>query len=307
MTLVRGYGFLGALGALLLSSCTPSADLEAERWSLLEADQAYTTAMDAGDVEGIVSLYAPDATRHPPGGESAGGPESIRAFAEGVAATPGFALSAWPISLDVSADATAGFTLNHVRLTVAGEDGAPVVQWLRDAHYWRRDEAGAWRIVEDIWHVMEVEPSVRALLAGPGLTVASLGFVDLLGDAVRFDLGADTGLPDAVPPGAQVPVELFAVTWDGGEAGSSTRLVIASADTQGPWFLLDQVVEAVAPDGGGIATDGLGFEEDRPGEPLALVVHQLESPGRDDGARMPGPPAALRWRVVDGRFEPAGG
>ena len=125
---------------------------------LRSADERYTATMDAGDVEGIVALYAPDATRYPPNGEPTHGLEAMRAFAEGVSATPGFSLRAQPISLDVAASGELGYTLNLLELRVTGPDGQPTVQWLRDFHIWRKGADGAWRIVEDIWHVMEVAP-----------------------------------------------------------------------------------------------------------------------------------------------------
>ncbi len=158
------------LGALATAACRPTVDggerhmsgvaLEAERALLREADQRYTAAMDAGDIEGIVRLYAPDATRYPPNGGAVSGPEAMRAFAEGVASVLGFSLSATPISLEVSASRDMGYTLNLLELSVTGENGEPAVQWLRDFHAWRKGADGAWRIVEDIWHVMEVPPSL---------------------------------------------------------------------------------------------------------------------------------------------------
>ena len=140
-----------ALGA----ACAQRVDLDAERARLREADQRYTAAADAGDVETLVGLYAADATRYPPNGPPAGGPDAIRAFAEGVAGTPGFSLSATPLELEVSAGGDMGYTLNALELSTTGPDGAPVVQHLRDFHAWRKEPDGAWRIVVDVWHVQE--------------------------------------------------------------------------------------------------------------------------------------------------------
>jgi ketosteroid isomerase-like protein len=139
---------------LLLASCAPSPDLAALRSQLQEADGRYTAVMDAGDVGGIVSLYATDATRYPPDGEPAGGPEAIRAFAERVSAMAGFHLTASPVTMDVARGGDMGYTLNLLELTFAGPDGAPTAEHLRDFHIWRREADGAWRIVEDIWQVL---------------------------------------------------------------------------------------------------------------------------------------------------------
>ena len=157
------------IGALVLIACRPSADggetqtpvvdQEAERALLREADERYTAAVGAGDVGGIVALYAPDATRYPPNGDAVSGPEAMRTFAEGVASVPGLTLSATPIYLEVSSAGDMGYTLNLLELSVTGQNGEPAVQWLRDFHAWRKEADGAWRIVEDIWHVMEAPPT----------------------------------------------------------------------------------------------------------------------------------------------------
>lgn len=62
-----------ALGALALASCTPSVNMEAERALLRQADEWYTATANAGDVDGLTALYAEDATRYSPSGESTTG------------------------------------------------------------------------------------------------------------------------------------------------------------------------------------------------------------------------------------------
>jgi len=146
------------LAAALSSACAAppraAVDLEAERARLGAADERYTAVMNAGDVEGIVSLYAEDATRWSPDGPATSGPEAMRAFAERVASMPGFALTARRLRLDVSAGGDMGYTVNELELTVKGEDGEPDVERLRDVHFWRKGPGGVWRIVEDVWQVL---------------------------------------------------------------------------------------------------------------------------------------------------------
>lgn len=144
---------------LSISACEPAIDLDIRRALLVEADAQYTATANAGDVEGLTALYAPNATRYPPNGEPSSGLDAMRAFAEGVASTPGFHLTAHPLALEVSQGGDMGYTLNLLELSVTGADGGPEVQWLRDFHVWRMSPDGAWRIVEDIWHVMDQTPS----------------------------------------------------------------------------------------------------------------------------------------------------
>ena len=143
-----------AIGVLAAASCSPSVDLEAERMLLRQADEWYTATANAGDVEGLTALYAEDATRYSPSGELTTGIDAMRAFAEGVASTPGFNIKAERLALEVGAGGDMAYTLNLLELSVTGPDGEPVVQRLRDFHLWRKQADGAWRIVEDVWQVL---------------------------------------------------------------------------------------------------------------------------------------------------------
>ena len=147
-----------ALSLTSLASCGPSVDLDAERALLEQADTRYTEAANAGDVDGLTALYASDATRYPPDGEPVHGLDAMRAFATRVSQTPGFHLTPTPLALVVAEAGDMGYTLNLLRLDLTGPDGAPMTEWLRDFHIWRKEPDGAWRIVEDIWHVMEEGP-----------------------------------------------------------------------------------------------------------------------------------------------------
>ncbi|HKJ03058.1 MAG TPA: DUF4440 domain-containing protein [Longimicrobiales bacterium] len=144
------------LALLPLASCRPGVDLGAERALLQEADARYTATANAGDVDGLTSLYAADATRYPPDGAPARGLDEMRAFATRVASTPDFHLTRTPLALHVARGGDMGYTLNLLELRLTGPDGEPVVEWLRDLHIWRKEADGAWRIVEDIWQVLEL-------------------------------------------------------------------------------------------------------------------------------------------------------
>ena len=138
---------------LALASCSTQVDMGAERALLEEADRRYVETANAGDVEGLVALYADDATRFSPSGESSSGPAAMRAFAEGVASIPGFHLEPTLIAMEVSGSGDLAYTLNELELTTTDDDGAPSIQRLRDLHTWRREVDG-WKIVVDLWQVL---------------------------------------------------------------------------------------------------------------------------------------------------------
>jgi ketosteroid isomerase-like protein len=140
------------VSVLTTAACTPGHDLEAERELVRRADALYVTTANAGDVEGLTALYASDATRYPPNGDPGTGLGAMRAFAEGIASTPGFHLSGELLEMDVAEGGDMGYTLNLLELTVTGPDGSPTTQYLRDFHVWRKEADGQWRIVVDLWH-----------------------------------------------------------------------------------------------------------------------------------------------------------
>ena len=143
---------IALLSVLTTAACTQGPDLEAERELLRQADALYVTTANAGDVSGLTALYATDATRYPPNGDPGTGLDAMRAFAEGIASTPGFHLSPELLEMDVAQSGDMGYTLNLLELTVTGPDGSPATEVLRDFHVWRKEADGQWRIVVDIWH-----------------------------------------------------------------------------------------------------------------------------------------------------------
>lgn len=140
----------------------PSADLDAERAALREADRQYTKLMMAKDAAGVSALYAPDATMYPPDGATVSGLEGVRGFAAEFTAVPGLTIgSVRPLVVEVSRDGDLGYTINAVEMTVPDEAGNPVTQRLRDVHLWRKEEDGSWRVVVDVWNV-EAAPATAS-------------------------------------------------------------------------------------------------------------------------------------------------
>ena len=143
---------------ILQIGCSPGTastpDLAAERARLIEADREYVDAANRGDVEALSQLYASDGSRYSPAGPVTSGPDAMRAFAEGVASTPGFHLTArGEPTVELSASGDMAVTLSELDLATTADDGSTAIQRLRDLHIWRR-EAGGWKIVHDLWQTV---------------------------------------------------------------------------------------------------------------------------------------------------------
>ena len=155
----------GRLSVLLVvvgsSACaprTPPVDVEAARAALRAADEQYTKAGMAKDLEGFVALYAADATIYAPESPAISGTDAIRAFGAAIMADSGFTITLTPVAVEVSAGGDMGYTLNIAELTATGADGKPVTERIRDFHLWRTQADGSWEVVVDIWNA-EAPPS----------------------------------------------------------------------------------------------------------------------------------------------------
>jgi ketosteroid isomerase-like protein len=125
------------------ASARAHLDLREEREGLLATDRAYAAAAaETNLVEALVAPLAPDVVFLGPGPGFAVGPAQARALLE---ANPNNALSkqVWtPIRVDVSSDATRGYTYGYATLTLP--DGSEVP--LKYVSYWARQSDGSWKI-----------------------------------------------------------------------------------------------------------------------------------------------------------------
>jgi ketosteroid isomerase-like protein len=152
---------LAALSIAGTVACAPTADVEAERAALREADAAYTQAVAAKDVERWSAFYTADAKLYPPNDSTVTGIDAIRAFGAEFTAMPNFSATFHPLEVDVGSGGDLGYTLNHYVITVDGPDGRPVTEQGRDFHVWRKQVDGSWKVVIDIWNSEQPAAPVR--------------------------------------------------------------------------------------------------------------------------------------------------
>ena len=133
-------------------------DLAAERDELFRVDQAWARAAADRDVEGSLSFWADDARVFPPGQPALVGKDAIRGYVKAAFAMPGFSIG-WKTSefvISASGDLAYGFGTNEV--TLDGPDGKPITEHGRALTVWRKDPAGAWKCVVDIWNAEPATP-----------------------------------------------------------------------------------------------------------------------------------------------------
>jgi ketosteroid isomerase-like protein len=161
MTSLRAFHFNGTgkrslpgvLVAVFLIGCrqAPPPDPDAEFQALNEAVEAYYDGLSALRPD-VAALYADDALVLRPRRIQISGRTELDEFVAGINRTPGFDVSYDTRFIELSSDATLGYSMAIVRVVRDGEDGKILVETSRDLHLWRKNLSGSWKLVLDIWN-----------------------------------------------------------------------------------------------------------------------------------------------------------
>ena len=119
---------------------------------ILRLDAEWAKAAEARDLERILSYWSDDASVFPPGSPALVGKDAIRAYIGQSLQMPGFRIS-WKtneVTVAESGDLAYGVGTNRVSFT--GPDGKPVTVEGKAVTVWRKDPAGGWKCVVDIWN-----------------------------------------------------------------------------------------------------------------------------------------------------------
>ena len=132
----------------------PEVDLEAERASLMQADEAwfeaYSTSDNPADV--FVTLVVDDAYFLPPDAPLARGKEAIRAIIADLEAMPGFSIAWGPLAAEVGSAGDLGFTIGAYEMTVDGPDGTPIRIVGKYLTVWEKQSDGTWMVAADTFN-----------------------------------------------------------------------------------------------------------------------------------------------------------
>jgi uncharacterized protein (TIGR02246 family) len=114
-----------------------------------EIHRLFQDAFNAGDIDGLMALYEPDAAVIPQPGSVVHGTEQVRAGLQDFLALQG------RISLDTKLVVTVGdlaFLSNTWSLTGTGPDGKPLTMGATTAEVVRRQADGTWRyVIDNVW------------------------------------------------------------------------------------------------------------------------------------------------------------
>lgn len=115
-------------------------------------DSAFVAAANAGDVDGVVAVYAQDAALLPPNMPAQRGSAAIRGFWGGL-------LKAYTVKFEVSSDTIEGrgdlaYTVGHYRLTAVPKEKANpgMADEGKFVEILKRQPDGTWKYVVDIYN-----------------------------------------------------------------------------------------------------------------------------------------------------------
>jgi ketosteroid isomerase-like protein len=141
------------VGLAAFAGCGPRVDVEKEMAAILQADKDWVAAaLDGHDIDRIVSFWADDAIVYPPGAPAVIGKEAIKQFTLKSFQTPGFSIWWQTDEVIVSRGGDLAYTTGRNRFTFNDPVGKTITSYGKDVTVWRKDAAGTWKAVIDIWN-----------------------------------------------------------------------------------------------------------------------------------------------------------
>jgi ketosteroid isomerase-like protein len=120
---------------------------------ILQTDKEWADAVAEGkDIDHMISFWADDAAVFPPGMRAVTGKAEIKEFVRQSMAMPGFSIRWETTSVNVSPDGTFAYATGNNRTTMNDSQGNPIITHGKTVTVWRKDPAGKWKCVIDIWN-----------------------------------------------------------------------------------------------------------------------------------------------------------
>jgi uncharacterized protein (TIGR02246 family) len=121
-------------------------------------DAEWSKAAESRDLEKILSYWSEDASVFPPGSPALVGKAAIRAYIAHSLQIPGFRISWKTNEVSVSESGDLAYGIGTNRVSFDGPDGKPVTVEGKAVTVWRKDAAGVWKCVIDIWNDVSAPP-----------------------------------------------------------------------------------------------------------------------------------------------------
>jgi len=142
---------------ILLSCSNHSVDTKTEGENLMQLSRQWAKSAGTDSIEKTLSYWADDAAVMSPGQPPIRGKDAIRQMIISTSKIPGFKISWEPISVFVAKSGDLAYMLEQNQITVNDSTGTPITEFNKSVTIWRKDAAGIWKNVVDMWNA---EPSL---------------------------------------------------------------------------------------------------------------------------------------------------
>ena len=119
---------------------------------ILRLDAEWARAAEAGDLERALSYWTEDAMVFPPGSPVLIGKAAIREYVAQSLRVPGFRITWKTDAVTVAESGDLAYGIGTNRVSFLGPDGKPVTIDGKAVTVWRKNAAGVWKCIVDIWN-----------------------------------------------------------------------------------------------------------------------------------------------------------
>jgi len=137
------------------AACTPAAPPDTrvqDEASIRVLEAAWSSALQAKDLDRFVANYAPEAVVLPPNEPIATTPDGIRKDLADFLALPGFSMSFRPTAVKVASAGDFAYSYGTYDLTMTGQNGKPVPDKGKYVTVYRKQADGSWKAVVDTFN-----------------------------------------------------------------------------------------------------------------------------------------------------------
>ncbi|MBZ5644780.1 MAG: DUF4440 domain-containing protein [Acidobacteriia bacterium] len=150
---------LGFFCALAFLGCGPApqpaapADTRAaDEAAVRKADEDWSAAAKANQVDPWVAFYTDDAVVFPPNEAMASGKDAIRKAMGDFLAMPGLALSWKTAKVEAARSGEVAYSYGTYEMSAKGPKGKPMTDHGKYLEVWKKQPDGGWKCSEDIWN-----------------------------------------------------------------------------------------------------------------------------------------------------------
>lgn len=137
------------------NSAAPAVDQAAELEALRQVSARWSDVSGTGDIEAELSFWADDAVFMPPGTDFVDGKAAIRAFLEQESTLENFSIGWTTRSGYVAKSGDLAYLIEELLIEFDDEAGNRLSAPGKVVTVWRKDSAGDWKSVADIYNFNE--------------------------------------------------------------------------------------------------------------------------------------------------------